>query len=55
MAMSQQEVIKKFMASLDKTTQSGTKAINEAIKAATNGKFTEMRRKVIRRKKILKL
>ena len=39
MAMSQQEVIKKFMASLDKTTQSGTSAVNEALKVATNGKF----------------
>ena len=39
MAMSQQEVIKKFMASLDKTTKSGTAALDEAINAATNGKF----------------
>ena len=39
MAMSPLEVIKKFMASLDKTTLSGTAALDEAIKAATNGKF----------------
>ena len=39
MAMSQQEVIKKFMASLDNTTKSGEEAIDEAIKSATNSKF----------------
>ncbi len=39
MAMSQQEVIKRFMASLDTTTKSGTAALDEAINYATNGKF----------------
>ena len=34
--MTQQEVIKKFMASLDTTTLSGKAALDEAIKAATN-------------------
>ncbi|MBQ9487891.1 MAG: hypothetical protein IJU91_08865, partial [Selenomonadaceae bacterium] len=38
MAMSQQEVIKKFMAALDTTKQSGKDALNEAVKAATGGK-----------------
>ena len=33
---SQQEVIKKFMASLDKTTLSGTAALDEAIKNCSN-------------------
>ncbi|MBR1730032.1 MAG: hypothetical protein IJ728_10975, partial [Selenomonadaceae bacterium] len=32
----QQEVIKKFMASLDKTTKKGTAALDEAIKACSN-------------------
>ncbi|MBQ7704331.1 MAG: hypothetical protein IJT73_02730, partial [Selenomonadaceae bacterium] len=39
MAMSQQEVIKRFMASLDTTTKSGTAAVDEAINYATSGKF----------------
>ena len=32
----QQEVIKKFMASLDKTTLKGTAALDEAIRACSN-------------------
>ena len=35
MAMTQQEVIKKFMASLDKTSQMGISAVDEAIKACS--------------------
>ena len=35
----QQEVIKKFMASLDNTTLSGETALNAAIKQATNYKY----------------
>ena len=40
LATTQQDVIKKFMASLDTTTKSGTAALNEAIKACTNSKYT---------------
>ena len=40
MATTAQDVIKKFMASLDKTTKSGTAALDEAIKACSNSKFT---------------
>ena len=36
MAMTQQEVIKKFMASLDKTNKRGTAALDEAIQACSN-------------------
>ena len=36
MAQTQQEVIKKFMASLDKTNLSGTAALNAAVKACSN-------------------
>ena len=36
MAYSQQDVIKQFMASLDKTTLEGTAALDEAIKACSN-------------------
>ena len=35
----QQEVIKKFMASLDNTTLSGAVALDTAIKYATNYKY----------------
>ncbi len=37
--VTQQDVIKKFMASLDTTKQSGVAALNEAVRAATNGYF----------------
>ena len=40
MATTQQDVIKKFMSSLDKTNSSGTAALNEAIKACSNSKYT---------------
>ena len=37
--MNQQEVMEKFMDSLDKTTLKGNKAVDEAILTATGGKF----------------
>ena len=37
----QQDVIKKFMASLDKTTLSGTAAVDEAIRACSNFNSTQ--------------
>ena len=40
MATTQQDVIKKFMASLDKTNLNGTDALNEAIKACSDSKYT---------------
>lgn len=44
----QQDVIKKFMASLDKTTLSGTAALDEAIKACSNfGSMQEVIDKMI--------
>ena len=39
MSYTQQDVIKAFMASLDTTTLSGTAALNEAVNAASKGKF----------------
>lgn len=39
MATTQQDVIKKFMTSLDKTTKNGTAALDEAIQACSNSKF----------------
>ena len=40
MATTQQDVIKNFMASLDKTNLKGTAALNEAIKACSS--FTDV-------------
>ena len=48
MAMSQQEIIKKFMASLDNTTLSGTAAVDEAIRACSNfDSMQEVKNKMI--------
>ena len=41
MAMTQQDVIKKFMASLDKTTLTGKKALDEAIAACSSFKSAQ--------------
>ncbi|MBR4905084.1 MAG: hypothetical protein IKZ53_10490 [Selenomonadaceae bacterium] len=41
-AVSQQDVIKKFMKSLDTTNNSGISAVNQAIKAASGGYFTNI-------------
>ena len=38
----QQDVIKKFMKSLDTTTKSGTNALDEAVNSASDGKFKTM-------------
>lgn len=40
--MTQQEVIKAFMRSLDNSTKSGAAAVDEAVKFCSNGKFTSM-------------
>jgi len=42
MATTQQDVIKKFMAALDKTTSSGATAINEAVKACSKFSTAQM-------------
>ena len=42
--MTQQEVIKKFMKSLDKTTKKGEAALNAAIKSATGSTFTTFKK-----------
>ena len=39
--VTQQEVIKAFMKSLDKTTKSGTAAVDEAIKASSSFTSTQ--------------
>ncbi len=39
----QQEVIKKFMASLDTTTKKGEAALNDAVKDATGGKYSTIK------------
>ena len=36
MAMTQKDVIQRFMAALDKTNLSGVKAFDEAVKACSN-------------------
>ena len=41
MAMTQQDVIKKFMAALDKTTLTGSKALDEAIRACSSFKSAQ--------------